>query len=353
MATSLDPAASKLQRAAYAVVVIWGIAKAGPLLVPLSVSALLAFLVAPLARALRRARLPEWAAVVLSALALPVAGLAVGIFFQTQSLVRDLPKLIAALDRELPRLAVTGFGQRLHLDGQLDVSVLIARAGVNLERGVSVALAGVSAVVGATSSIAIVILFAVLMIAARGRVRRAADGVLSSSLIDQAVALIERFLVIRLLIAAVIAGADFAGLAAFGIDYAFLLAAFLGFMTLIPAVGFIIAVIPPIAVAIAMGHSGWNVVAMTGFLVFMSFIEGNVLSPKLLGRSLNLSTLATFVAIFAGGLLWGVPGMLLSLPVLAVARVALLAVPGADPWAELLSGAPHPRRPKVEKRRAA
>jgi predicted PurR-regulated permease PerM len=55
--------------------------------------------------------------------------------------------------------------------------------------------------------------------------------------------------------------------------------------------------------------------------------------------------LATFLGVFAGGLLWGIAGMFLSVLFLGVLRIAFSATPALEPWGELLAEPEHKRKP--------
>lgn len=331
------------------VVVVWGLAQASPLLVPLSISALLAFLLAPLVRAMRRARVPELLAITISAilLLLPFSALGYLLVKQGTALSRDFPRIVTSLDAFLGNFSSTWLGQKLQLESDINVSRITDRLAASAGQGLEILLAGLGALLNAGSQTALVLLYTVLMLAARGHLRRSFERILARNrsleaafMLDEIAVLIERFLIARSAIVAIIAAADLLILVAFKIKYAFLLASFLGVMTLVPAIGFILAVIPPIIVSVAQGHGLISTLGLTGALLTMSAIEGNVLTPKLVGKSLNINALATFVGLFAGALLWGVWGMLLSIPILGILRIAFSRDPALAPWGELLADKP-------------
>jgi predicted PurR-regulated permease PerM len=225
-----------------------------------------------------------------------------------------------------------------------NIEAIVRRLEGSASQGIQILISGLGAIVGAGSQLALVLLFAVLMLASRKHLYRSSKKILKQSmhveqpqLLEEVVDLFEQFLLARLLIVAIIGGADTIILFAFGIEYAILMGSFLGVMTLIPAVGFIIGVIPPIIVSFALHHSFLETLFMFLALFVMSIIEGNVLTPKMVGKKLNINALSTFVGLFAGGLLWGAWGMFLSIPVLGVLRIIFNAVPSLQPWGDLLA----------------
>jgi predicted PurR-regulated permease PerM len=81
-------------------------------------------------------------------------------------------------------------------------------------------------------------------------------------------------------------------------------------------------------------------VAMVPPLVYvlLHVVENNVVTPCLLGRWLSLSPVAIFVMLTVMGFLWGVPGLVLAVPLLVVARISSDYVPAMQPLQLLLDG---------------
>jgi len=115
--------------------------------------------------------------------------------------------------------------------------------------------------------------------------------------------------------------------AAVGLPNALALGLLAGAMEFVPSIGPVIAAIPAVAVALFKGSSWlplsnlWFAVLVLGLYLVIQQIEGNVLLPRVLGRSLNLHPLIVLVAVIAGGSLAGILGMLLAAPTVATLRV--------------------------------
>lgn len=106
------------------------------------------------------------------------------------------------------------------------------------------------------------------------------------------------------------------------VKYALILAIFIGAMDMIPYFGSIISCI--IAVVITFVTGGfWQMLWTAVALLIIQQLDGNLLAPKLMGNSLELSPLLIVVVVFAGGKLFGFLGMLLSVPIIAVLRAIL------------------------------
>lgn len=328
------------------IVVLWGMWVAQAFFIPISLAALLAFLMAPVMRFLRRHKVPEWMAILLSVilLLLPVAFVLVMVAKQGQSLMQDYPAIAASAHRELLRLAHTSLGQRLHLAQQLSMSTLTERLSNGAGEGIQFFVHSLRTVFEAGTQLVLILLFAVLMLASREHLFRSGKRILSQfesieagKVLEAVTTLIEKFLLTKMVVIGIISLLSFGALQLLGLKYAFLLGAMTGVLTLLPEVGFIIGLLPVILVAAATQHSLTSHALILASLFLIHLVEANVITPKLVGRRLNLNILSTFVGLFAGGLLWGVWGMFLSVPILGVMRIVFSATPTLQPWAELLS----------------
>lgn len=327
------------------VVILWGVAQARELLVPLCLAALLAFLMAPIIRRMERARFPEGLSVILSALLLilPIAGAGILIVGEVQHLVKNWPEISATIKTTVGQLSQNPKLERFHLNAYLDVNDLEQRLSEGASTGFHFALESLKAMAKAGTTLILVLFFAIVMIASRAHVSRSLEKILFASgqvkaggTLVSVAQLIERFLIARLSIVALVAIVDFIILMSFGVSYGFLMGCLLGLMTLVPIVGFFVGVIPPMIVAIAAGVSVGKLVALFLCLGSVSSFQDHFLAPKWIGKKLNLNFLFTYLGIFAGERLWGPWGMFLSVPILGVIRVALEASPRFKPWSELL-----------------
>jgi predicted PurR-regulated permease PerM len=102
-----------------------------------------------------------------------------------------------------------------------------------------------------------------------------------------------------------------------GLEYASVWAFIIFILNYIPTLGSILACALPIVYALISGDT-WHLALFTAIgLVIIETIFGNILDPKLTGRSLNISTLAILINLVFWGLLWGIAGMFFSVPILA------------------------------------
>lgn len=116
----------------------------------------------------------------------------------------------------------------------------------------------------------------------------------------------------------------------FGVDFA-LFWGFLAFvLNFIPTVGSIVATIPPTLLGLIQIDAGGSFFLFVTLLVATQFIWGNVIEPMLLGSSVALNTVTVILGLVVWGYIWGVAGMLLSVPLIVLAREILAQNPDAD-----------------------
>jgi predicted PurR-regulated permease PerM len=111
------------------------------------------------------------------------------------------------------------------------------------------------------------------------------------------------------------------GLLALGVKHALLFGMLTAIMTIIPYVGIIVSASIPVGVAFITKDSVWYPAGVVLVFSFVQYLEANVIFPKVVGTQLNVSTWAMLVAIVLGGLLWGVSGMVLFIPFVAILKI--------------------------------
>ncbi|HNS44860.1 MAG TPA: AI-2E family transporter [Alphaproteobacteria bacterium] len=103
-----------------------------------------------------------------------------------------------------------------------------------------------------------------------------------------------------------------------GLNYGFFIGLGTGILSIIPFVGSTVGLVTSLAVAFFQSGGDWTFIGMIAVIFFIGqFIEGNFITPKLMGDSVGLHPLWIIFALMAGGSLMGLLGMFLSVPVAA------------------------------------
>jgi predicted PurR-regulated permease PerM len=130
---------------------------------------------------------------------------------------------------------------------------------------------------------------------------------------------LRQWLIARLMAMVLIGLITFAGLAALGIKGAGALAVIAGLMEFVPFFGPIVSAIP--AIGVALVDSPEKALWVIGLYILIQQLEGNVITPLLLEKRLDVPPVMTIMAVAALGIVFGVLGMLIAEPLLAVVLV--------------------------------
>lgn len=126
------------------------------------------------------------------------------------------------------------------------------------------------------------------------------------------------------------------GLWIIGVDAPFVYGMITAIMTIIPYFGIIISALLPMIVSWMETESIWQPIGIVAVFSVVQYLEANLIFPYVVGRFVNLNTLAAIIAIFLGALFWGVAGMILFLPFIAVFRLIADHFDELKPWSRLL-----------------
>ena|SRR5688572_14501918 len=111
------------------------------------------------------------------------------------------------------------------------------------------------------------------------------------------------------------------GLLLLGVPHAILFGFIASVLTFIPYVGIMVGSLLPIAIAWITYDSIWYPVGIIGIFAFVQYLEANVIFPFAVSSRLNVNTLVMLIAIFIGGILWGLAGMILFVPFVGIAKL--------------------------------
>lgn len=111
------------------------------------------------------------------------------------------------------------------------------------------------------------------------------------------------------------------GLLLLGVPHAILFGFIASILTFIPYIGIIVGSLLPITMAWITYDSVWYPVGIIAIFTFVQYLEANIIFPMAVSRRLNVNTLVMLLAIFVGGLLWGMAGMILFVPYAGIAKL--------------------------------
>jgi predicted PurR-regulated permease PerM len=328
---------------------------------PIFVSVLLTYVLEPVVGAIMRCRLPRSIAIVVTyfAVALALVACAQTLKRQTTAFLDQLPAATAAIRRSVLDGSHTSSGPVNQL--QDAANELQATLGGNTPPpAAGVARVSVvehafdvrdyiasawSTVLEAGAQLLVIAVLTFVLLLGGDQVRRKLVDVagpqferriLTIDVIRTIDRQIQRYLVARVMISAMVAAATAAGMWWLGVRQPLVLGLIAGVLNVMPFVG------PAIGVAICAGtaflqsHAMEPAFAAAAVATVVAALEGNLVTPWLTSRAGELNTVAVFVSVLVWGWMWGVWGLLLAVPIMVSLKAAADQIEPLQPLGELL-----------------
>lgn len=153
--------------------------------------------------------------------------------------------------------------------------------------------------------------------------------------LGQTKTVVQSFLIGRMFETLILVAMNWAGLMLIGVKYALLLATLGALMNLIPYIGMLVATFITVVIAFALQDLNAALWVLALYSV-VQFIDNHFLTPLVVGARVELNAFFSIVVVIAGGMLWGIPGMFLSIPIAAILKVIFDRVPALEPWGYVL-----------------
>lgn len=146
----------------------------------------------------------------------------------------------------------------------------------------------------------------------------------------------QQYFLGRILVMIILAILNSVGLWLLGIGYPILWGALAAVLTIFPYIGTTLGGTLPFFYAFATEESLWKPVGVVIIYQVIQQLEGNIITPKVVGGTMKLNPFAAIVAMVAGGLTWGLAGLVIALPVIAIIRILFDHIELMKPFGLLL-----------------
>ena len=134
----------------------------------------------------------------------------------------------------------------------------------------------------------------------------------------------------------IVAVLNTAGLMLMGIEYAWFFGTLASLLMLLPYIGIAIGSILPALFALAVKDSAWYAVGVIAWFQVVQFLEGNIITPNIVGSKVSINPLMAIIAILLGGMLFGFAGLIIALPFIATVKVIFDAIPSMEAYGFLI-----------------
>ena len=135
------------------------------------------------------------------------------------------------------------------------------------------------------------------------------------------------------------------GLLILGVDYAIFFGFFGAVLVLIPYFGISMGSLLPAIYTLVTQDNPVKALGVIGIFLFVQTLEGNFITPYIVGSKVSINPLAAIVVLILWESVWGLPGLILALPMTAIIKVIFDAAPALKPYGFLIGEAEKPRPP--------
>jgi len=147
--------------------------------------------------------------------------------------------------------------------------------------------------------------------------------------------MIRSFIVGNFIIGVFLSVCSMAVFGLIGIPYFYFVGVVSGFLSLVPYLGVLLAIVPPVFVAIGHLTLG-SVIGIIAVVIGLHLLAMNVLYPKVLGKRLQLNPLALTISLLFWGWMWGASGLILAVPITGAAKIVFDHIERLRPIGEWL-----------------
>jgi len=131
------------------------------------------------------------------------------------------------------------------------------------------------------------------------------------------------------------------GLWIIGVDYAVFWASLAAFLSIIPYIGTTIGGLLPFMYSFATADYWWQPLAVVGLYFSVQQLEGNLITPYVVGSNVKINPLVAIISLLIGGVIWGVAGIVLAIPMAAIFKLVFDNIDALKPLGALMSNDLH------------
>ena len=322
------------------VLLVYTLATLTDILVPLAFAAFIAVLLNPVANRLQRNKISRALSIAITMLAALIVVAGVFYFLSSQ---------IVQFGDSLPMLKQK-FGEITH-DLKLWIQDNIGTPVAKQDQMIKEALGNGQAMVGKTlgglvGTIGIIFLLPVyifflllykqLILNFLYEVFAEENSAKVSEVLSETKLAIQSYIVGLLIEMIIVAVMNSTALLLLGVEYAILIGCIGALLNLIPYLGGIIAIALPVLMATVTKDGYSTQLGVIIAYIVIQFIDNNILVPRIVSSKVQINALMSIIVVLLGNQLWGVSGMFLSIPFVAVLKIIFDRIDELKPWGKLL-----------------
>ncbi|KAA3642528.1 MAG: AI-2E family transporter [Bacteroidetes bacterium] len=323
---------------------VYALMDAKAILIPIVFSAFLTVILNPIVSFLEKRKFPTWLAIIMTIilLLLLISLLVYFISTQSKSLLNDMPDLMGKYNQFLNKLEEQ-VGLLFGVYGKDQIALLKENSTSLISSGTGFLTNFINATSSLLSFFTIVPIYIVFMLLSRNSMRQFLIALGKKNnrnflkIGREIKEMILSYIGGLFIVVAIISALNTIGLLSLGIKHAVFLGVLSGALTIIPYIGILIGGAVPVFVALLTKDSLFYPIAVVALIALVQFLEGNFITPKVIGSKVNISALAAIIALLIGASIWGIIGMILAIPMIGIVKIIFSHVDSLKPYAILLA----------------
>lgn len=328
----------------FIILLIYGLIEARNFLYPIFFAVLLSYLLYPFASFLEKKGVPRILAIIISILfaIVLIAGAGFFVYTQVQVFVDDFPTF--------KRQALANVDQlELFIEEQFDVSSteqhqwIKERINDIFESGAQFFGSAFTATTGTITKIVLMPVYIFFMLYYRNKFKEFIMQFIprgkhekTERLLSDVSFVTERYMGGVFAVVLILCFLNSIGLMIVGLKYAILLGVISALFNFIPYFGTLIGGVVPLIYALLLSPFPQKAIGVIILFIIIQFLENNILTPNITGGNVQLNPFITILSIILGGMIWGLPGMVLIVPFIAMFKIFCGYVDSLKPYNYLL-----------------
>jgi predicted PurR-regulated permease PerM len=313
-------------------------------LIPLIIAGLLAFLLYPAYNKLTKWRFPKWLAAILCILAALLVSFSIAaiMIWQVSGFADDTELIKANLTKASDSL-INWVGHTTHYSKSEQIKMLKEKWNESISSFTGYAFSAINAMAGFLINCTLVAIYTFLLLIYKQKFNHMLELIVKDktklesvkSIITDVSKVSKQFLKGTLLDVLIISILCSVGFLIIGLKQAIFLGILVAVLNVVPYIGAIVGGLIPMMVGLVY-TTDWRIALAAGAVcMVVQFIDNNIIMPKVVGSSVSVNPLFSTIALLLGFMLWGIPGMVLSIPLMGIFKVVCDHVEDLKPYGYL------------------
>jgi predicted PurR-regulated permease PerM len=322
-------------------------------LMPLAFSALIAMLLEPISKRLENWKMNRAFSIILSMVFLLVVmgGVISLLSIQLVDFISQLPEANQRI-QEISSEWIQFFQSQFGIAPERQIQYLEQAFQTVINKSGKYVSAALGATTSAFTILGLLPLFVFFMMYYKNMYRRflywigrKGSGKAIDSVVDSVQKVTQNYIVGMITVITILAVLNAIGLWIVGIQHAIFFAIFAAVLAIIPYIGIIIGSLPAITYAFLFSESLVQPLGVIGVFAIVQFLEGNFITPNIVGSRVSINPFVALLALLIGAEVWGITGMILSVPFIGILKCVFDQVEELKPYGYLLGNSPDEYEP--------